>query len=287
MLIQNNPSSIQYPLNNDIMFALVMNDADLWRGLLERIFPGRKVRMLKVCDGSDVEVQNTIITGMISKSVRLDVLFEDDDSLYSIEMQNMNDAALPMRGRYYASAMDIDQLRRGEEYKELKKNYVIFICTFDHYGLEQAVYSFQNYDVKNSLPYGDESFKLIVNTTAPVENTPQELMPFFDYVNRMEVPEDDAFIQALHAQVEKYNTSEWRRKLMTLEEKIKMEVEMAREQAFKEGELKGKSEGKTEGKAEGKTEEKKIAASKMKTKGFDAEDIADITDLTLEEIKHL
>ena len=64
-----------------------------------------------------------------------------------------------------------------------------------------------------------------MNTTAPAENTPQELVPFFDYINRMEVPKDDAFIKALHAQVEKYNTSEWRRKLMTLEEKIKMKAD--------------------------------------------------------------
>ena len=205
MHMQKSTTTIQYPLNNDIMFALVMNDAELCRGLLERIFPGRKIRKLRIADDPDVEVQNTIVTGMISKSVRLDVLFEDDDSLYSIEMQRFDDTALPMRGRYYASAIDIDQLRKGDEYRELKKNYVIFICTFDHYGLEQAVYSFQNYDVKNSLPYGDESYKLIINTTAPAENTPQELMPFFDYVNRMEVPDDDKFIQALHAQVEKYN----------------------------------------------------------------------------------
>lgn len=279
MHMQDNTTTIQYPLNNDIMFALVMNDAELCRGLLERIFPGRKIRMLQVCDGADVEVQNTIITGMIFKSVRLDVLFEDDDSLYSIEMQNTNDTALPTRGRYYASAMDIDQLRKGDEYKELKKNYVIFICTFDYYGLQQAVYSCQNYDVKNNLPYGDESFKLIVNTTAPAENTPPELIPFFHYVNRMEVPDDDEFIQALHRQVQKYNTSEWRRKLMTLEEKIKLEVEMAREEAFKDGELKGKTEG--------KTEEKKMAANKMKEKGYDVKEITDITGLTLEEIKNL
>ena len=205
MHMQKSTTTIQYPLNNDIMFALVMNDAELCRGLLERIFPGRKIRKLRIADDPDVEVQNTIVTGMISKSVRLDVLFEGDDSWYSIEMQRFDDTALPMRGRYYASAIEIDQLRKGDEYRELKKNYVIFICTFDHYGLEQAVYSFQNYDVKNSLPYGDESYKLIINTTAPAENTPQELMPFFDYVNRMEVPDDDKFIQALHAQVEKYN----------------------------------------------------------------------------------
>ena len=268
--MQNN-ATIQYPLNNDIMFALVMNDAELCRGLLERIFPGRKIRMLKVCDGADVEVQNTIITGMISKSVRLDVLFEDDDSLYSIEMQRFDDTALPMRGRYYASAMDIDQLRKGDEYRELKKNYVIFICTFDHYGLEQAVYSFQNYDVKNHLPYGDESYKLIVNTTAPAENTPQELMPFFDYINRMEVPDDDQFIQALHRQVQKYNTSEWRRKLMTLEERIKLQIEMEREQSFAEGEAKARLEN----------------AKKMKEDGLDAERISKYTGLSIEEVKAL
>ena len=271
MHMQKSTTTIQYPLDNDIMFALVMNDAELCRGLLERIFPGRKIRKLRIADDPDVEVQNTIVTGMISKSVRLDVLFEGDDSWYSIEMQNTSDSALPMRGRYYASAMDIDQQRRGEAYRELKKNYVIFICTFDHYGLGQAVYSFQNYDVKNHLPYGDESFKLIVNTTAPAENTPRGLVPFFDYVNRMEVPDDDKFIQALHAQVEKYNTSEWRRKLMTLEEKIKLEVEMAREEAFKEG----------------TQEEKKIAARKMKADGLDPEVISKYTELPISEIEGL
>ncbi len=122
MLIEGNTANIQYPLTNDIMFALVMNDAELCRGLLNRIFPARQIQELRIAGGSDVEVQNTIVTGIISKGVRLDVLFEDDDSWDSIEMQRFDDTALPMRGRYYASAMDIDQLRRGNKYKELKNN---------------------------------------------------------------------------------------------------------------------------------------------------------------------
>ena len=93
------------------------------------------------------------------------------------------------------------------------------------------------------MPYGDESFKLIVNTTAPAENTPRGLVPFFDYINRMEVPDDDAFIKALHAQVEKYNTSEWRRKLMTLEEKMRID----QEQAYAKGKTEGIAEGIEEG----------------------------------------
>ena len=87
----------------------------------------------------------------------------------------------------------------------------------------------------------------------------------------MEVPDDDAFIKALHAQVEKYNTSEWRRKLMTLEEKIKLQIEMEREQIFAEGEAKAKLEN----------------AKKMKEMGFDIEIISSITGLPIEEIKNL
>ena len=96
-------------------------------------------------------------------------------------------------------------------------------------------------------------------------------MQFFDYINRMEVPVDDAFIKALHAQVEKYNTSYWRRKLMTLEEKIKLQIEMEREQIFAEGEAKAKLEN----------------AKKMKEMGFDIEIISSITGLPIEEIKNL
>ncbi len=129
------------------------------------------------------------------------------------------------------------------------------------------------------MPYGDESFKLIVNTTAPAENTPQELVPFFDYINRMEVPKDDAFIKALHAQVEKYNTSEWRRKLMTLEERIELQIEMERARSFAEGEQKGLIEGETKARLEN--------ARKMKEIGFDMETISGITGLPIGEVEAL
>ena len=71
-----------------------------------------------------------------------------------------------------------------------------------------ANFSFQNYDSKNNLPYGDSTFKIIVNTTSSRKNTPLELIPFFNYVNDMEVPENDTFIHTLHCRVENFNTSE-------------------------------------------------------------------------------
>lgn len=269
MSIENNANAIQFPLKSDPMFSLVMSDNTLCKGLLERILPSKKIRDLQPCEGSNTRIQKSIITGIISKDVRLDVLFEGDDTWYDVEMQVSSQPSLPLWGRYYASAMDIDQLKQGAAYNNLKHSYVIFICSFDYYGLAQAVYSFQNFDSKNGLPYGDNSFKIVLNTTSPKENTPPELVPFFNYINNMEVPEDDEFIQALHRRVEDFNTLEWRWRLMTLEEQMKLD----QEKAF------------TEGLAEGKAEEKTENVRRMKAEGIALPLISKITGLSIGEIE--
>lgn len=267
MYIDDTKTTIQFPLKKDLMFSLVMNDRELCKGLLERILPSKKIQSLQVCEGSNTEIQKIIHTGILSKNVRLDVLFEGDDTWYDIEMQVSDDINIPMRGRYYSSAMDIDQIKQGSKYNSLKHSYVIFICTFDYYHLDQAVYVFQNYDSKNNLPFGDNSFKIIVNTTSSKENTPPELVPFFDYVNSMKVPENDGFIQSLHARVKEFNTSEWRRRLMTLDEQMRLD----REKAFDEG----------------KIQEKIETARRMKAEGIETVLICKITGLSIEEIDNL
>ena len=84
--MSNQTTNIQYPLNNDLMFGLVMQNQVLCKDLLERILPGRKIQELKVCDASNTNLQKTIITGIISKCVRLDVLFTDNPDWYNLEM---------------------------------------------------------------------------------------------------------------------------------------------------------------------------------------------------------
>ena len=108
----------------------------------------------------------------------------------------------PKGGRYYQAAMDINQLHAGADYPELRPTYVIFICTFDYYGMEEPVYFFEKYDVKNSLPYGDETFTIILNTTCPKEKVPAELRDFFDYVSDQEIAKGDPFIEHIHYRVE-------------------------------------------------------------------------------------
>ena len=54
-----------------------------------------------------------------------------------------------------------------------------------------------------------------------------------------------------------------------------------------EGLEEGRAEGLEEGRAKGVEEARKQSAVRMKAKGFSAEDIADITGLSLEEIADL
>ena len=61
----------------------------------------------------------------------------------------------------------------------------------------------------------------------------------------------------------------------------------ARAKGIAEGEATGKAEGRAEGRAEGKDEANRENARKMKAKGYKADDIAEITGLTEEEIEAL
>ena len=79
-----NNENIQFPLTNDLVFSLVMQDTDLCKELIQRIFPERKIAELKFSD-TYVESQKSLINGIIEKSVRLDVLFIGDDQWYNLE----------------------------------------------------------------------------------------------------------------------------------------------------------------------------------------------------------
>ena len=76
-------------------------------------------------------------------------------------------------------------------------------------------------------------------------------------------------------------------KLEGREEGLKEGIIVGREKGRAEGLEEGRKEGRTEGREEGKTEACLANARKMKQKGYPAEDIAEITGLTKEEIAEL
>ena len=260
-------TKVKYPITNPLVFAIVMKDAELCRELIERILPGRKISKIRFPEPPSSETEKTIIPGLYAKSVRLDVLFEDGESWNDIEMQVLKQSYLPLRGRYYHAAMDINQLHAGADYPELRPTYVIFICTFDYYGMEEPIYFFEQYDVKKSLPYGDGTCTIILNTTCPKEKVPEPLRDFFGYLSSQETEGDDPFIGQIHQMVEDLNGRKEIEQIMTLEEELDVRYSI--------------------GKKEGREDEKKDTARKMKADGLDDEIISKYTGLSIEEIEKL
>ena len=74
----------KYKFSNKLMFAHVMQDEDLCAILIERLFPGKKIRSLTFPNDIHITSEKTIVTGVLSRSVRLDVLFEGEDEYYDM-----------------------------------------------------------------------------------------------------------------------------------------------------------------------------------------------------------
>ena len=200
----------KYTLQNPLMFNVIMQDKDRCIGLLERIFPGRKVQELNfVCQDderqAEPEIERTYIVGIDKKAIRMDVLFEDSNAWYDIEMQVRNMGNLPQRSRYYHAVKTVDSMKKGGEYKKLKEGYVIFINAFDMFGLDEPVYSFQMVDKKFQLILNDGQHTIFLNSTCK-NNVPAELDGFYHYLQTGEVKDGDNWLAEMAAAVEDANS---------------------------------------------------------------------------------
>ena len=251
---------IKFPFSNQTIFAMVMNDEGRCKAFLERIFPDKKVSGIKLSQNSFVEEENSaraeakkmILNTPFHKSVRLDVLFEGDKSWYDIEFQSENTDDIPKRSRYYHSMIDTHILGPGEAYARLQPCYVIFLCRFDLFGKGKAVYQFQNYDIKNRLLLGDESYTIVLNSKAEAGSIPKELKALFSYINEGKVnPGRDDFIDEVHQKVLELNGDEKLMGVMTLEMDRRMREDWAEERDRRQGRQEGLDLGRHEGLAQG------------------------------------
>ena len=269
-----NATKIKYPFSNQLIFALVMENENLCKELLERIFQGQHIKEVKILDRVSTKSEASIVTGVTSKSVRMDVLFEDKTSWFNIERQVENRKDLPFRSRYYSAALDVKNLKKGAEYTSLNPSYIIFICQFDYFGIDEAVYFFQRMDPQKSLPLGDDSYIIIINTRCR-HKVPESLKALFDYINEGRVCTEDNFIEKVHNKVVELQQDEEVAQIMTMEEEYERRNTAARR------------EGLEQGRAEGDAAATLRLARTMKAEGESIEKISKYTGLAAEEIEEL
>ena len=179
-----------------------------------------------------MELQKCIDLGIEAKGIRLDVYVDDgNNTVYDIEMQTKLDANLPKRSRYYQGLIDLELLDKGMDYTELKKSYVIFICTSDPFGKNAPIYTFENRCVQTpELPLGDETNKIFLNASGVKENIKQELKEFLQYIHTG-TPTNE-FTDGIEKAVQKVKRDEkWRQTYMV----YKLKLDEARNEGHKAG----------------------------------------------------
>lgn len=287
----------KYKISNHLIFALVMQDKEICKRFLERIFNGKVIKEMNLkseinLDEYETTIENTIISNPEAKSVRLDVLFEGDDTWYDIEMQSNSSYFSPKRMRYYSSSMDINQLDVGERnYEKLKTNYVIFICDFDYYGLDEAIYSFQYYDKDKKVTFDDGTYMIVLNAKCSSNRIPDQLRGLYYYIDKSIVDKEDDLVKDMDIKVTEISKDRRLKYIMTLADEMAIEKRIERELGVKEGIAlgieQGIEKGISQGIEQGITQEKLEIAKNMKSMDYSSDDIMKITGLTKKEIEKL
>ena len=251
-------------LRNNFMFRLVMEKQELCKKLIECIL-GIKIKSI-----SYMEHEKSFEANLRSKGIRLDLFVIDEDGVaYDIEMQmdNSYKEFLGRRTRYYISTMDNNALKKGERYSQLRKSYVIFICTFDPFGRGLAKYTFNaicNED--HSLVLDDGVTRVFINTEGDRHRISKELASLIGYISTGEVTDD--YTQDLDEEVRTLRNDDGReRDYMTYMQTIMEHEDMAYNRGISQA--------------------NKAMAIKMLKANKPYEEISEFTELTMSEIDEL
>ena len=155
---------------------------------------------------------------------------------------------------------------------------MVFICTFDYLGLGEPMYVVESYIRKNDLHFNDGTSKILLNTKCSPDKVPEKLRSFYEYINDPSKI-DSKLVEGIDERVQKYNTPEWRERLVTLEYMIA--------EAKEEGLEQGRTEGLAEGEVSGRTAEKLDMARAMKEDNKPVDEISKYTGLSAEAIGKL
>ena len=161
------------------------------RKLLETLFD-RKFPHLKIRAQESFAGVNTDLRG-----ARLDVYIEEDGSVqingdeiptvYDVEPDHNHKSAeikaFPKRARFYHAMIDRRSLKAGEDFGKMKKVYVIFICDYDPFGYDRALYTIKNRCLEEpTMPYEDDAETWVLYTRGKKGNISESLRQLLSYM---------------------------------------------------------------------------------------------------------
>ena len=127
--------------------------------LLLRIILERKIKVISV-NGQE-EMKSAAVGG---RNITLDVhALDENGEKMDIEVQGNSEGAHIRRARYHSSVLDSRMLKEGQEFKEIKDSYVIFIYKHDKFQEGLPLYHIDRYVRETGNLFEDGSHIIYVN----------------------------------------------------------------------------------------------------------------------------
>lgn len=146
------------------------------------------------------------------RSITLDIHAIDANKReYDVEVQRADAGADVHRARFHSSMVDSKMLKAGQDFKEIRDSYVIFISENDVMGAGLPLYHIERTIQETGEMFGDGSHILYVNGSYKDDNDPVgRLMHDFRCVSPV-----DMFYPLLAEQVRHFKETEGGRKIMS------------------------------------------------------------------------
>ncbi|MCH5200575.1 MAG: PD-(D/E)XK nuclease family transposase [Oscillospiraceae bacterium] len=146
------------PIDDDFMRELFRNNLPLAQMVL-RIITGIEDLVL-VSEETQYDLKRLVG----ARSICLDVMGTDSTGrMFDIEIQREDSGADPHRARYHSAAMDIENLDKNQKFSELPDTYVIFITENDVFGQGEPIYKVERIITTTNKPFSDGEHILYVN----------------------------------------------------------------------------------------------------------------------------
>ena len=216
--------------NNFIFYKVMYNNPDVCKELLEILL------QIKI-DHITMHTEESIEVDYGKKGVRLDVYAVGSDKAYNLEMQATDKGELPERARYYQGILDVQELNQGDEYKNLKDSYVIFICVPDIFKKGFAKYTFENLCLEDpKIKLNDRAYKYFFIASNYDKILDDKQKAFLKLVMTPKAKGTNSFTEKISRLVEEAKqNSQWRKQFMDWEREMAIKFREGKEEGLIEG----------------------------------------------------
>ena len=280
-------------LADDFVFKMVLENEAICKKLIEMVLGCKVARIVSL------ETEKPLSEGFFSHSVRFDVYVEGSTEVIDFEIQCSPVEGIEKRARDYQANLDVEQLRKGKPYSDLKESWIVFFCTFDPFDKGLPVYTVEQiFKEDRGKKYDDGTHKVFYNAAAWEKCEDKEMRAFLKLIMGMEA-ETDYTRQIVHEMRTSLKREDVRRRVMRLQDIVYQRakqmfnqqteqiIEERIEERIEENKMLWLAQGDTQGFDRGSREKALQTARRALQRGFAPDVIAELTGLPVDEVRAL